>query len=209
MATPVRTKDITEEEYLALGEDVNAEVIDGELFIMSPNKAVHGVIGSRISSLLSAFVASRKLGRILADGTAYVLRKEGKNILKDSLVPDVSYLNYARFPEDAELDVLLTLAPNLAVEVISQTEDVVDIDLKIRKYLERGTEQVWLMYPAEWQVRVCTPEQPTGVLLKAEDTLSGGATLPHFAVPVGVIFDEHDHEAYAQTLQKLLSISQR
>jgi Uma2 family endonuclease len=200
----VQTKSITEEEYLALGSDVNAEIIDGELVIMSPNEAQHGQHGSTILTLLKTFVTARKLGRVFADGTAYILRENPDHSLRDSKVPDVSYVSFTRLAADASLKQVLRLAPNLAVEVISPSEKARDVVTKTEFYLEYGVDQVWLVFPDEQEIRICTPAHPLGKAFSIDDTLIGGDVLPGFSVPMRAIFDEKDQELFIETLQALL-----
>jgi Uma2 family endonuclease len=200
----VQTKSITEEEYLALGSDVNAEIIDGELVIMSPNEAQHGQFSGTVFFFLRAFVLSRKLGWAFNDGTAYILRENPDHSLRDSKVPDVSYVSYDRLPPDASLKQVLRLAPNLAVEVISPSEKARDVVTKTEFYLENGVEQVWLVFPDDQEIRVCTPANPLGKAFGIDDTLTGGDVLPGFAVPMRAIFDEQDSELALETLQSLI-----
>ena len=200
----VQTKSITEEEYLALGSDVNAEIIDGELVIMSPNKGEHGHLEARISGFLLNFTGARKLGRVFSDTTAFILRENPGQGLKDSRVPDVSYVSYERLPLDAILKELLHVAPNLAVEVISPSEKTRDMIAKTEFYLEYGVEQVWLVFPDDQEIRVCTPAHPLGKAYSMADTLTGGDLLPGFSIPIRAIFDEQDNELFVETLQALL-----
>ena len=200
----VQTKGITEEEYLALGSDVNAEVINGELVIMSPNEAQHGQYSGTIYSFVRAFVTSRKLGWAFNDGTTYILRENPDHSLKDSKVPDVSYVSYDRLPADASLKQLLRLAPNLAVEVISPPEKARDVVAKTEFYLEHEVDQVWLVFPDEQEIRVCILDHPLGKSFGIDDTLIVGDILPGFSVPMRAIFDEQDQHLFVETLQALL-----
>jgi len=128
----VQTKPITEEDYLALGSDVNAEIIDGELVIMSPNRGEHGFLEARISGFFLNFTGAGKLGRVFSDSTAFVLRENPDHSLRDSRAPDVAYVSYKRLPLDAVLKEFLHVAPNLAVEVISPSEKARDVMTKTR-----------------------------------------------------------------------------
>ena len=202
----IKMIDLTEEEFLALGEDVNAEIKDGELIIMSPNRANHGFFGAQLIGLLRAYLSVRNIGRVFGDNTTYILKENpGQHILKDAKVPDVSYVSYERLPEDAALDQLLRLAPNIAVEIISESEKFPDVADKVRIYLEYDVEQVWLVFPQAQEIRVCTSEQPLGIVHRLDDTLSAGEILPGFEIPLRAVFDAQDHALYAKTLQKLLS----
>src|SRR5215213_1502802 len=106
MAVQPQTK-ITDADLLALGEDVNAEVIDGELVIqMSPNYGEHGFHAGLMLSYLTAFVRAHKLGRVFGDTTAFKLEEYPAGGIKGARVPDVAYVSYERLPADAELNVI-------------------------------------------------------------------------------------------------------
>ena len=199
----VQTKGITEEEYSALGSDVHAEVIDGKLRILPPNIALHGLISGTVGFLLLAFADARRTGRVFSM-TSFILRENPDRTLRDTLVPDVSYVSYKRLSEDADLNMFPRFAPDLAAEVISSSDTTHIMMTKIKLYLEYGVEQVWLVFPDDHEIRVCTPTHPLGQTFGMEDTLTGGDVLPGFSVPMRAIFDEHDQELFVETLQALL-----
>ena len=199
----VQTKSITEEEYLALGSDVNAEIIDGELVIMSPNRGQHGKLAIRIAGFLLDFADARNLGHVFGDSTAFVLRENPDHSLRDSKVPDLSYVSYERLPEDAELDVLLRLAPNLAIEIISPSERARDVVAKTRFYLEHNVEEVWLVFPDDQEIHVFTPANPLGTTFGINDILTSEDALPGLSVPVRAIFDTQAKELIAATKDAL------
>ena len=80
----------------------------------------------------------------------------------------------------------MNVAPDLAVEVISPSNEAADIRLKIRQLLDAGTALVWIIYPNLHIVDVHTQDGATS--LNAADTLSGGDVLPGFEIPVREIF---------------------
>jgi Uma2 family endonuclease len=80
------------------------------------------------------------------------------------------------------------LAPDLAVEVVSEDEDIFK---KARDYLYAGTKIVWAIYYYEKAVYVLWLDENGEVRSKAHDinaTLEGGEVLPGFKLPVRDIF---------------------
>lgn len=151
MAIAEREKLMTEAELMALDEDARVEVIDGEIVEMSPNGLLHRFIGGNIYSVLHPFVVQHGLGYVFSDGLLCILDKTQRSI-KGAQVPDVCFIRKGRIPKDFNLSRLFQGAPDLAVEVVSPGDDVNKLLKRVRKYLEFGTEQVWVIYPEEREV---------------------------------------------------------
>ena len=79
-----------------------------------------------------------------------------------------------------------TIAPDLAVEIISPGNKAVDNHLKIRQLLDAGTALVWIVYPDIKMVEVHKVEG--AVTLKIGDALRGGDVLPGFEIRIADIF---------------------
>ena len=81
---------------------------------------------------------------------------------------------------------MVEVAPDLAVEVISPSNEAADTRLKIRQLLDAGTALVWIVYP---DLRIVDAHTQDGATtLNEEDTLSGGDVLLGFEIPVREIF---------------------
>lgn len=203
MAVQIKPR-ITDADLLALG-DVRAEVIDGEIVTdMTPNKMDHSMYAQRLGTYLDTFVGIRHLGRTGGDMTAFKLEQDPDGGIKGALVPDVFYVSFDRLPPDADIAILPQFAPDLAVEVISESETHMQVLNKTRSYLDHGAAQVWHVIPVLRQVHVFTPADRAGAILSDADTLSGGDLLPGFAIPVRAIFDITDAALHADTLRALL-----
>ncbi len=102
--------------------------------------------------------------------------------------PDVSFTLKERLPEGEPSDHFAPFAPDLAVEVVSPSEDYADLLRKVGEYFASGSKQVWLLFPNTRTVKVFTApfEMQT---LQAHDELTGGDLLPNFRVRVGELFE--------------------
>lgn len=79
--------------------------------------------------------------------------------------------------------------PDLAIEVISPTNDAEDMLKKIRIYLERGTEQVWLMYPEAAEIHLYLRDNPQQVrVYRGTDKLDASAFFPNVEIVVADLF---------------------
>ena len=88
------------------------ELVDGEIR-MSPAGGRHGQVIVRLSARLERFVSERGLGAVLDSSTGF--RLPGGNVRS----PDVSFIAAARLPQGKVPEDFPNLAPDLAVEVLS------------------------------------------------------------------------------------------
>lgn len=102
--------------------------------------------------------------------------------------PDVAFVSYAGWPERTVPRVnAWNVVPDLAVEVVSQTNTAEEIDGKITDYFAAGVHLVWVLYPDSGRVYVY--ESPTRVHgLEKTDELDGGSVLPNFRLPIQTLF---------------------
>src|SRR5574341_159943 len=204
MVEQTKLKAVTEQDLMALGEDVRAEIIDGELVIMSPNKGGHGEIIAVLLEFLGIFVRLHRLGRLFSENTGFMAEFDEAGNLIRARMPDVAYVSFERLPVNASPWTLFTFAPDLAVEVISESETYSDIATKTQEYFARGAAQVWHILPVLRQVRVCTPDNQAGMIFGEDDVLPGGDVLSGFTLPVRAIFDTTDHALHEAALRRLM-----
>ena len=85
------------------------------------------------------------------------------------------------------------LAPDLAVEVVSESNTEEEMARKRREYFDAGVRLVWIVKPASRTVVVYrTPDQFTG--LQAAQSLDGDAVLPGYILPLQDLFAELDQQ---------------
>ena len=105
-------------------------------------------------------------------------------------LPDVAVFARARLPAGRlPPERVPTLAPDLAVEVVSEGNTDAEMRQKLIEYFANGTRLAWYVYPDRRVVLVHRePSGPPHALLGEADTLDGGEILPGFALPVATIF---------------------
>ncbi|MEO1290293.1 MAG: Uma2 family endonuclease [Chloroflexota bacterium] len=135
-------------------------------------------IAMTLGILVGAFVREHGLGYITgADG--------GYQVSGQRYIPDVAFVSKARQAEPSD-ETYSSIAPDLAIEVVSPTDSSANVRIKLTNYLNAGTV-VWIVDPSAKTVEVYTPEK-SPKKLSEKDTLSGGDVLPDFAVIVKEIF---------------------
>ena len=78
-------------------------------------------------------------------------------------------------------------APDLAVEVLSPSDNPVDVQQKVRDYLEAGSRLVWIVAPQAKAVTVYRADSSARLLREGED-LEGEDVLPGLAIPLAEVF---------------------
>lgn len=158
------------------------ELVDGTL-VEKPMGYAESLVASKLVRLVGTFAEDvHKLGVVTGpDGTIKVLQKLVR-------IPDIAFVAWDRFPNRQVPQAKVPeVVPNLAVEVLSEGNTVLEMERKLKEYFLVGVDLVWFVDPDTRTVRVFTsPDDVT--TLTAKDTLTGGAVLPGFAVPVADLF---------------------
>lgn len=102
--------------------------------------------------------------------------------------PDAAWVQLERWqtlpPEQRKKYV--PLCPDFVVESRSASDELMDLQAKMREYLENGLQLGWLLDPETETVEIYRSQQPVEVLVKPT-TLSGGAVLPGFVLTLAGI----------------------
>ena len=160
------------------------ELVDGEIVEMPLPNGEHGEILSLLAASVVKHVYDNKLGRVATGDAGFVLARnlDGRDTVRGV---DLAFISKSNSPAPLP-NTLLEFAPDLAVEVISPSNDAADIRLKIRQLFDAGTALVWIVYP---ELRIVDVHTRDGVAtMNAADMLSGGDVLPGLEIPVREIF---------------------
>lgn len=103
----------------------------------------HSIVQSRLGALLGAWAGRR--GHVGTEWRCYFL-PEGERW--SSLVPDVAYFSFERLPRDlGEAREKPTVAPDIAVEIVSPDDRRSILDEKIDLYFRGGAQLVIVVDP--------------------------------------------------------------
>ena len=154
--------------------------VSGGYLVREPRPgALHGVVLWNVLNLLRE-QEQAGYGRVIAEA-GFVLR-ESPLVLRG---PDAAFIVRARLPATVPQG-FWTIAPDLAVEVLSPSNRASDIQQKVLEYLDAGVPLTWIIDPKSRTVNVYTGS--VGRLLKDTDTLDGGQVLPALGVLVAELF---------------------
>ncbi|HVS40295.1 MAG TPA: Uma2 family endonuclease [Gemmataceae bacterium] len=161
------------------------ELVDGVLVEVAMGFR-ESLLALALGHLLYAFVHPRNLGLVTGEhGTVRLF----PGLVR---IPDVAFASWDRVPGRRVPDEAMPLmAPDLAVEVLSEGNTPGEMARKRHDYFSAGARLVWLAEPRLRIVDVCTSESQV-VRLTPADVLDGGDVLPGFQLPLRDWFAELD-----------------
>ena len=175
---------MTADELLALPRDgFRSELVNGELKKMSPAGHNHGRLTMRLALPLGLYVQKRSLGEVYAAETGFRLSSNPDTVR----APDIAFVRQDRVNAVGTGKGYWPGAPDLAVEVLSPSDTVGEVEEKVSEWLTAGTIEVWVISPKLHTVTVYRSPHDVSVLT-ANDMLEGGDVLPGFQIEVKAIF---------------------
>ena len=188
MVLQQRTMDIDDLWQLihqADNDDIRYELIDGEIFEMSPPGLQHGSLASEIAYQLRLYDKNRALGIVTVE-TGYHPPNDRSTLLS----PDVAFTSSARLPTPLPKR-FAPFMPDLAVEIVSPSNTVKQVRRKAAIYLRHGTQIVWIVWPDSRTVEVCRQDQNADIecaMLAHDDSVTGESVLPGFTLELRQLF---------------------
>jgi Uma2 family endonuclease len=168
------------EEYAALPKHPRYELAQGVLVELMVASEEHEHTGSLVVIRVGNHVLLNRLGRVYLSNRGYVT---GPDSPATSRMPDVSFVSNARLSQPDLAGMLYHGAPDLAIEILSESNTPTQIAQKIREYLGAGGKAVWVIDIDARTLTVYTVDAAPLVLTDA-DTVGGGDYLPGFACAV-------------------------
>ena len=171
---------VTLVEYAALPKHPRYELVKGVLVELMAASKEHEHTGSLVNWRMAAHVFPNGLGEVYLSNRGYVT---GSGSPATSRMPDVSFVSNARLAQPDLAGMLYDGAPDLAVEILSDSNTPAEISQKIEEYLNAGGRAVWVIDIDARTLTVHAAEAPPVVLTDA-DTVDGADYLPGFACAV-------------------------
>ena len=125
----------------------------------------------------------------------YVVGPDAQTYVSDEKIriPDVSFVRWERTANHEVSDEPIgSLAPDLAVEVLSPGNTLSEIETKRRELFAAGTRLMWVLDPVAESVEVFTGPS-SGRVLKASETLDGSDVIPGFQLSIREWLDRAKH----------------
>ena len=139
------------------------EVIAGELHVTPSPRPLHQIVVTELAVRLRAFSSRHGLGQVLV-GPIDVLFAEG-----DYLAPDLVFVRRERVGIISDRG--LEAAPDLVVEVLSDSTAARDRGIKRERYAHYGVSGYWVVDPDRQRIEVCRPQDGPEHPEVVDDTL--------------------------------------
>ena len=155
-------------------ENEDYELVDGELIPLSCATPLHNAIRDKTVHLIQSYFDQNPIGGTASESDCRInsdtVRRPDLSIF---IGDDWDNLDLNRIP--------VPFAPTIAVEVLSPSEHMVDVNRKIRDYLAAGSNEVWLLDPTNGELHVRTK---TGARILQPGDLLDSPLLPGFTAEV-------------------------
>ena len=142
----VRRK-LTYEDYLLFPEDGNRhEILDGEHYVTAAPYPRHQSVLVELTSWIAPFVRQHRLGRFYVAPVDVLLARH------DIVQPDLLFISNASMKILTEKNV--QGAPDLVVEVLSDSTRKRDEGIKLQRYDLLGVQEYWVVDPKRSEARI-------------------------------------------------------
>lgn len=173
---------VTIEEFERLADEPSRlELVRGHIVREPPAGFEHGGIAALIATCLTNHVRQHGLGMVVTDEPGFVLFDEPPTVRS----PDVAFVARDRLPADPRG--FAHLAPDLAVEIVSPSNTLGEIQNKVFDYLDAGTRLVWVVEPRGRTVTVYRSRDLIRILTPSQE-IDGGEVVPGFRIEVSEFF---------------------
>ncbi len=169
---------MTAEDLFRYPDHDRYELVAGNLRVSEPPGAHHGQVATRLAYRLHGYVEANRLGVVLVE-SGFILHR-GPDTVRG---PDVSFVAASRLdPRRVPLS-YLSIAPDLAVEILSPEDRPGAVAEKVANYLDAGTKLVWVIEAEKSRVMVHRVDGSIAELT-ANDSLDGEQVVSGFRCPV-------------------------
>jgi Uma2 family endonuclease len=163
MAVHNPARKLTYEDFVLFPEDGKRhEIIDGEHYVTPSPYTRHQIVAGSLHDALSPHVRRERLGLLLFAPVDVLLSPN------DVLVPDLLFISNER--REILNDKNVQGAPDLVVEILSESTKRRDKGIKYQRYEHFGVREYWLVDPGRRTVTVYRREADA-LRLRAEFTV--------------------------------------
>ena len=154
----------------------------GRLIIMPPTGGETGERNSELNFQLKLWNKQNKLGKVFDSSTGFKLSNDAVRS------PDVSWISLAKWNalSVTQRRKYLPLDPDFVIELMSPTDDLNELQNKMKEYINCGVKLGWLINPDDKQVQIYRPGKDLEILDNPQ-SLSGEDVMPNLIVDLSEI----------------------
>jgi Uma2 family endonuclease len=175
----------TEEDLVRLAESKEAlcELVDG-ILVEKPVGMYESAVAASIIFFLKEHVRKTNSGVVSGESGGV------RTVVPQVRMPDACYISRDQFSDGrVPRSKVLPVAPDLAIEVLSESNTRKEMARKLKEYFRGGTRLVWYIDPAKRTAQVFTSESEVTTIRETDGVLDGGDVLPGFRVSLKDVFD--------------------
>lgn len=178
---------LTYEEYLRFPDDgLRHELIDGEHFVSPAPTEKHQLVSWNVAYFLADYLRRNRLGQAFTAPYDVVFSKN------DVVQPDLIYISNER--SGIRTGKNAQGAPDLVIEILSDSTRWRDENLKLRLYAEAGVREYWIFDPDGETAKVFRlhgkQHQLTAELTAAAADVLQTPLLPGLTIPLVEVFQQ-------------------
>ncbi|BAZ27477.1 hypothetical protein NIES4073_84000 [Kalymmatonema gypsitolerans NIES-4073] len=173
------------EQLAAANQGVRLELTaKGQLLIMPPTGGETGNRNFDLSGQLWFWNRQNRLGKAFDSSTGFRLPNGATRS------PDASWVKMERWDALTQVQKkkFLPLCPDFAVELVSESDELEDVQEKMQEYIANGLRLGWLINSKDKQVEIYRHNQEVEIL-QSPRTLQGEDVLPRFLLDLQPIFE--------------------
>ena len=158
---------------------------EGQLIIMSPTGSESGKFNISLAAQVWNWNNKTKLGVAFDSSTGFKLSNGAVRS------PDVSWVTLAKWNRLSKQQQrkFAPIAPDFVIELMSPTDELSELQNKMKEYMDCGVKLGWLINPDEKQVEIYRQQENPEILTNPR-TLSGERILPNLIVNLQDIFED-------------------
>ena len=167
MPLPQQNKEYTIADIYALADGQRAELIDGQIYMMTPPSRRHQRITLELAAIINNYI-KEKGGSCEVDIAPFAvfLNADDKNYVE----PDISVICDA----DKLTDKGCTGAPDWIIEIVSPSSKRMDYYTKLFKYRTAGVREYWIVDPEKNRIMVYSFESQDTAEYTFSETVKSG-----------------------------------
>lgn len=158
---------------------------EGQLIIMSPTGSESGKFNISLAAKVWNWNNQTKLGIVFDSSTGFKLPNGAVRS------PDVSWVTIAKWNSLSKQQQrkFAPIAPDFVIELMSPTDELSELQNKMKEYMDCGVRLGWLINPDEKQVEIYR-QQEKSIVLNNPQTLSGEKILLDLTIDLQDIFED-------------------
>ena len=155
----------------------------GHLLIMSPTGSESGMLNMSLAAQIWNWNQQTNLGVTFDSSTGFKLANGATKS------PDVTWIALERWNEltPRQREKFAPIDPDFVIELLSPSDDLPQLQQKMKEYMDCGVKLGWLINPEEKQVEIYRQGRDKEVL-NSPQTLSGEEILPELTLDLSTIF---------------------